>query len=138
MDVLLAEFLAEALAQRTQCKLARCEGAGRHVPSHACRRPGEQKRSPLPELVHLVLLEGEEHLARERKGCNDVGVDDGLELLLRDVEEAFPDSCPGVPESDTDLRLFRRRPLVRLDILEDGSDGWVGIGGDWECSGLRR
>lgn len=136
MNVLFSELLVETLAEGTQSKLARSERARGDIAPPARGSACEQQGSSLSNLVDIVLLECQQGLAGKCKGRSDVGLYHGLQVLLRDVKEAFPNTRACVPESDTNFRLLQGRPFVLLDVLEDSADLSVRIRGNRECGRL--
>lgn len=101
MDVILSEFLVQALRQSAQTELARCESArGGIAPQRrSCTR--EYQRATLADLIELISLESRDGKAREREGGTDVRVQRLGDFFICNLQERLPDTMTGVPDCDT-------------------------------------
>jgi hypothetical protein len=73
MDALRTEFLCQALTQGTKAKLACREGRGCLVTAQCGGRTREDECAFLSALgVRLIVLEGEDCLAREAEGRDNI------------------------------------------------------------------
>jgi len=118
VNVLLAEFLVQALAQASDSVLASCEGSKRCISTPCRRGGGEEEAAAVAELIDFVFAEGENGAARESKATVDVDVDASVNILLSQFKEWLADSVTRVVQSNTDLGT---RPAL-LDVDKDALD----------------